>query len=287
MINNVVIPFREIAAYEALWDRPKVSYKTLAELFEKIPFSLPSTFVNDDEIDKYKGLLNDLIFDESLKYKINLLIDSTIDFPKGLKDARNPVEVLYYSGNIDYLYSKSIAVVGTRKPTENGLRRAEKIVKLLVKDGYTIVSGLATGIDTKAHKTAINEGGRTISVIGTPLNRFYPKQNSDLQIQIANEHLLISQVPFYRYSKQTPFSNRWFFPERNKTMSALSLATIIVEASDTSGTLIQARAALSQGRKLFILDSCFKNPSISWPEKYLKKGAIKVTQYSDITENLA
>ena len=81
--------------------------------------------------------------------------------------------------------------------------------------------------------------------------------------------------------------NRLFFPERNVTMSALTEATIIVEAGDTSGTLIQARAALHQGRKLFILDSCFRNPSISWPQKFADKGAIRVMDYDDIRQHLS
>ena len=111
----------------------------------------------------------------------------------------------------------------------------------------------------------LEEGGRTIGVIGTPLTSVYPKQNAALQEKIAQEHLLISQVPFKRYSEQDFRLNRSFFPERNVTMSALSDATIIVEASDTSGTLYQARAALRQKRKLFILNNCFENASLKWP----------------------
>ena len=105
-------------------------------------------------------------------------------------------------------------------------------------DNFTIVSGLAKGIDAAAHKTAIKQKGRTIAVLGTPLNTYYPKENSKLKNFIAHRHLLISQVPFVRYSKQSPFGNKLFFPERNKTMSALTEVTVIIEASGTSGTLI-------------------------------------------------
>ena len=90
-----------------------------------------------------------------------------------------------------------------------------------------------------------------------------------------------------RYESQDYRYNRVFFPERNKTMSALTEATIIVEAGETSGTLIQARAALQQGRKLFILDNCFKNPDLTWPEKYAKKGAIRVRDYDDVRNALS
>jgi len=98
--------------------------------------------------------------------------------------------------------------------------------------------------------------------------------------------LLISQVPVCRYNEQGPTVNRTFFPERNITMSALTKATIIVEAGETSGTLTQARAALHQGRKLFILDSCFKDERLTWPRKYEERGAVRVRDYDDIERHL-
>jgi DNA processing protein len=166
--------------------------------------------------------------------------------------------------------------------SEEGAARTRKLVKLLVENDFTIVSGLAHGVDTIAHQTAIAAGGRTIAVIGTPISEVYPKENASLQRQIASEFLLVSQVPVLRYKAQRPNVNRFFFPERNKTMSALTQATVIVEASETSGTLIQARAALDQGRMLFILESNFKNPAITWPEKFEKLGAIRVRDFEDI-----
>jgi DNA processing protein len=123
-------------------------------------------------------------------------------------------------------------------------------------------------------------------VIGTPLSRVYPKDNAELQRKIAREFLLISQVPVKRYERQDYPRNRLFFPERNITMSALTEATIIVEAGETSGTLIQARAALNQGRKLFIFDNCFRK-GLSWPQKFADKGAIRVVDYDDIRKQLS
>jgi DNA processing protein len=177
-------------------------------------------------------------------------------------------------------------VVGTRQPTPDGIARTRKLVKALVKDNFTIVSGLAAGVDTVAHETAIEEGGRTIAVIGTPLSHTYPRENAKLQSMIASEFLLISQVPVKRYERQDYRKNRLFFPERNITMSALTEATIIVEAGETSGTLIQARAALHQGRNLFILDNCFKK-GLSWPQKFADKGAVRVVDYDDIRKHLS
>jgi len=205
------------------------------------------------------------------------------DYPDRLRDAAHPVELLYYRGWWDLIDSpKRIAIVGSRSVSDDGLRRTRKLVKLLVQDGYTIVSGLAKGVDTAAHTTAIDNGGSTIAVIGTPITEYYPPENRALQDLIAEKFLLVSQVPIWRYSTQDYRSNRLFFPERNATMSALAQATVIVEASDTSGTLAQARAALQQGRKLFILDNCFRNPKLTWPAKFQSQGAIRVTGIDDI-----
>lgn len=285
-IIDSIEPLKEITAYEAIWNRDKSSFKSISEMFKEFPGKRPSDFTSELEIEFLREKVKSLIWDKNISYRPNLLINNSIDYPEKLKDAQEPLEVLYYTGNLDYLFTKSIAIVGTRKPSEFGIRRAKKLTKLLVKDNYTIVSGLATGIDTVAHRTAIESKGKTIAVIGTPLNQFYPRENKPLQEYIANHHLLISQVPFYRYSKQGINGNRLFFPQRNKTMSALTDATIIIEASDTSGTLIQAKAALFQKRKLFILDSCFENKKITWPQRFLEQGAIRVKDYKDIIDNL-
>lgn len=282
---NVIQPFKEMVAYETIWLQDKMSFKKIAEEFAKRPSSLPSSLIGQASNNEIESNLLKIFSNDGIKP--NILINGTYDYPERLRDAKYPIEVVYYRGNIDYLYSpKSIAVVGSRKPTKEGMIRARKLVKMLVADNVTIFSGLADGIDTIAHRTAIMEKGRTVAVIGTPLNQFYPKQNKKLQEYIAKRHLLISQVPFIKYTSQDYRFNRGFFPERNKTMSALSDATVIIEASDTSGTLIQAKAALEQGRKLFILQNCFENKRITWPDRFEKLGAIRVVTYEDIKNNL-
>lgn len=281
-----ISPIREMAAYEALWTKSKVSFKTLSQKFAKRPNVLPSTYIEEEELDEYLEYLRNFVFSDKVEIRTKIIVNGSYDYPKKLRDASEPIEIFYYSGNLDYLNTRSVAIVGTRKPTQNGLKRTEQLVKRLVEDDFTIVSGLARGIDTKAHATALSQKGRTIAVIGTPLTKYYPKENKEMQQHIATRHLLISQIPFYRYSKQGINGNKLFFPERNKTMSALTEATIIIEAGETSGTLIQARAALKQGRKLFILQSCFENTAITWPAKYEKMGAIRVRVYEDIINNL-
>ncbi|WP_370611552.1 DNA-processing protein DprA [Klebsiella aerogenes] len=241
--------------------------------------------MSENIIDAFKVKLKDILSRFAVS-DIGVRVHGAGEYPQKLRDARHPIEVLYYQGWWDLVNTRSVAVVGSRKVSEEGIRRTRKLVKCLVEDGFTIVSGLAEGVDTQAHQTALALGGDTIAVIGTPLSHNYPKQNSELQHTIRDNHLLISQVPFQRYLDQDYRSNRIFFPERNITMSALTEATIIIEASETSGTLTQARAALAQGRKLFILESCFQNPSLTWPARFEAQGAIRVKDYEDVRRNL-
>lgn len=281
--DTAIHPLKEIAAYEKLW-LGDTSFKKLANAFKNK--KRPSMFINHIEYESVYSQVMEYMDSVRNYYNMSFIMNGMFDYPEKLRQAKDPVELLYFSGNIDLVNLKSVAIVGTRKPSHEGIRRTRQLVREFVKDNYVIVSGLAEGIDTVAHKSALHYNGITIGVIGTPLDQFYPKSNKDLQIAIAQNFLLISQVPFLKYKRQSIRGNRLFFPERNKTMSAISDATVIVEASDTSGTLIQARAALDQGRKLFILNSCFENRKISWPEKFESLGAIRVREFDDIRKNL-
>lgn len=275
----------EIGAYEALWSEHNASFKTLAEQFSRVPGTRPSHMVPEDEARRVATRVLAKIRQRTGS-RFDIRLHGEPDYPEKLRHATHPVELLYFQGRWDLVYNPSIAVVGTRKPTADGRQRAEQLVRKLVKDGFTIVSGLAEGIDTVAHTAAIDAGGQTIAVIGTPLGQVYPKANAALQERIAREYLLVSQVPVERYEAQNPTVNRFFFPERNKTMSALSEGTVIIEAGETSGTLIQAREALKQGRKLFILNSCFERPDLTWPARFEKDGAVRVRDYEDIRREL-
>ena len=283
--SRTVSPFREMGAYEALWCKPRTTFTSLAKHFSQHPGSVPSDFVSEDEALSCAGTVIDRFKDAEV-FGYGVRVHGASEYPAKLRDAANPVELLYYQGWWDLAYSPSVAVVGTRKPSPEGLRRTRQVVRDLVKNGFTVVSGLAAGIDRMAHETTIEEGGRTIAVIGTPLCHSYPRENSDLQRHIAEHFLVVSQVPVRKYEGQGYLHNRSFFPERNITMSALTEATIIVEAGETSGTLIQARAALRQNRKLFVLDSCFRNPHLTWPVNMESRGAIRVRDYDDIGRNL-
>lgn len=163
--------------------------------------------------------------------------------------------------------NRCVSIIGTRKPSEKGIENAQKIAEFLVKNDVVIVSGLASGIDTIAHKTAIEKGGSTIAVIGTPLDTYYPKENKHLQDKIMKEHLLISQ---FKIGSPIYPSN---FPARNRTMALISQASIIIEAGEKSGTMHQGWEALRLGRQLFLLESLVNDKKLTWPSKLIEYGA--------------
>ena len=188
-------------------------------------------------------------------------------YSKLLATTKESPPYLFLKGNVHLLEEKSVCVVGSRNASEESMKKTERIVKSLVKRNIVVNAGLARGIDTATHTAALANGGRTIAVIGTPINQYYPKENKDLQIQIEKNGLVVSQFP-----PCNPI-NRWNFPTRNGVMSGISLATIIMEAGESSGALKQADYALKQGRDVLIPQSAIDNPLIQWPKKYVSKGA--------------
>jgi DNA processing protein len=171
------------------------------------------------------------------------------DYPENLRAVHDRPPLIFLAGHLTPGDARSIAVVGARKATTRGLARARAIAEHLSDRGYTVASGLAAGIDTAAHTAALANGGRTVAVIGTGLRRCYPPENAPLQRRIATEFAVISQ--FWPDAPPT----RRTFPMRNATMSGLTLATVVVEASQTSGSRMQARLALEHGRPVFLLDT--------------------------------
>lgn len=275
-----ISPYLEMGAYEAMWLEKGASFKTIADRFRKDPEALPSDFVPVEIARECAARVTGL-FEAGGIGRFGIRVNKAHDYPVRLREAMHPVELLYYRGAWEFSETRSIAIVGSRNASQEGLKRSAKIARLLVEKDFTVVSGLAEGIDTAAHTAALDASGRTIAVIGTPLHHAYPKPNRELQERIAREFLLISQVPALRYDQQDYRLNRLFFPERNATMSALTEATIIVEAGETSGTLTQARAAIHQGRKLLILNACFE-AGLAWPAQFEARGATRVREPEDI-----
>ena len=188
--------------------------------------------------------------------------------PLNAVETRNAPEELFVAGDTSLLANGArVSIVGTRRASKEGLGRAARLSRLLVENGKVVVSGLAEGIDTAAHQAAIDSGGRTIASLGTPLDKFYPASNRNLQELIMREHLAVSQF--------APGSSggRRCFPMRNRTMALITEATVIVEAGEGSGTLHQGWEALRLGRLLFLMESVTKNRELSWPAEMLEYGA--------------
>lgn len=272
-----VSPYKEAVAYEYLYSIEGMTLKKIADMTigqGKLPSEALRDCVGLIEPPNY-STVSDYI-DSKVGIGFSVAVKGTPSWPAGIADSARPSPVIYFSGDVTLLDTPRVSIVGSRKASEEGRSRAAKLGHQLAEAGITIVSGLAAGIDTAAMSSAVNttcgDGrGRTIGVIGTPIDVCYPKQNVELQRYVAAKDLLISQVPFYRYSVQPFKTRRYYFPERNELMAAVSLATVIVEASDTSGTLTQARACQHQHRPLFIMRSCFDNPNVEWPKKWAKR----------------
>ncbi len=185
------------------------------------------------------------------------------DFWAGKPKSKAGVQSLFCAGDVTLLKKRCIAVIGSREVSEDGIKRARRIARELAEADVVIVSGLAAGVDTNAMESAIANGGHTVGVIGTPLDKAYPAANARLQECVYREHLLISQ---FEFGERTYRSS---FPERNKTMAMLSDATVVIEASDTSGTLHQAAECVRQNRWLGILKSVVDNQRLTWPKTFL------------------
>lgn len=170
---------------------------------------------------------------------------------------------IYAMGDISLVEMPRIAIVGARKASVEGRRRATQLARDCARAGVVVVSGLAEGIDYAAHTAAIEHGGKTIAVVGTPLDKVYPAKHAALQQRIYREHLLLS--PFAWGEKFVPNN----FPERNRIMARLAMATIIIEASDTSGSLHQAAESVQVGHPVFIAAAMFDNSKLTWPKRFI------------------
>jgi DNA processing protein len=183
-------------------------------------------------------------------------------------ERKNAPRHLYLAGDTSLLrQGPRVSVVGSRRVSEDGLKRTRSLVRALVQRQMIVVSGLAEGVDTAAHETALGEGGRTIAVIGTPLDDCFPVRNRSLQERIVREGLVVSQFPL-----GAPIEKK-NFPIRNRTMALLTDATVIVEAGESSGTLHQGWEALRLGRLLFLMQSVVEDTALSWPAEMIRYGA--------------
>jgi len=289
MKNNL----EKIKAWIKLLSAPEIGHATAIKLVKTL--GEPIEFINDisklndiefiSEIAKEHlsniqetenwGNICDLIEQHNIKF-VSILDD---EYPGPLKNIFDPPPFLFYRGTIKKDdFRRALAVVGTRKASNYGKLMTKKIVQELAGSGFTIVSGLAYGIDTISHLAALDSGARTYAVMGTGVDQIYPTRNRELAERILENGVLISE--FIPGSK----AEKWNFPTRNRIISGLTLGSLIIEGSKKSGALLTAKFAMDQNRDVFALPGDVNRPQAEGPNYLIKLGAKIVTKAADILE---
>ena len=214
------------------------------------------------------------------KEGVSLLSWDSPAYPVGLKNIHDPPPVIYVRGQLEPEDATAIAIVGTRRPSRYGLEQAERFAAALGRAGFTVVSGLARGIDSAAHRGAIKAGGRTIAVQGCGLGMVFPPENGELCRTIAENGAVISEFPMLA----EPLAEN--FPRRNRIISGLALGVLVIEGPLRSGAMITARTAMEQGREVFALPGRVDNAASRGTNQLIKDGACLVTSLEDILDEL-
>ena len=259
-------------------------FKTPLKIFNATPSELESAGLSPSMA---RSIASGIAFEEAAEQhermvQAGAMLLSIHDsaYPPALREIFDPPAVLFAKGRLELLERHGIAVVGTRRPTPYGVACAERLAGDLAKAGLTIISGLARGIDTTAHRAALEVNGDTIAVLGCGVDQIYPSENRRLYEQIAENGLLLSEFPM-----STPaFPQN--FPIRNRIISGLSDGVLIVEGAQYSGSAITARLAGEQGREIFAVPGNITS-KMSWgPNILIKQGAKLVQEWTDVTNEL-
>jgi DNA processing protein len=230
----------------------------------------------DEMVDRWGETIADVLSRVTHSHLVTVLDD---DYPENLRKVYNHPPFLFVRGSLMPEDSRSVAVVGTRRASPEGLKRAFDLSNELARRGVTVISGMAAGIDTSAHTGAIEGGGRTVAVMGTGIDGIYPKQNVGLAERIVNHGALISQF----WPGSPPRGSN--FPLRNVVTSGIAVGTVVIEANATSGAKMQARLALEHGKRVLLMDDLVMHEE--WAQRYSKRrGAQVVTSVDDILDVL-
>lgn len=214
------------------------------------------------------------------KHNLGILIPQDAAYPAMLKEIPDPPAVLFVRGELQEIDGLAVAIVGTRHCSRYGLKQAEVLGSGLARAGFTVVSGMARGIDTAAHRGALAAGGRTIAVLASGVLSPYPPENSRLAEEIARQGCVVSEAA----PTMPPMSG--MFPQRNRIISGLTLGTIVVEAADRSGALITARHATEQNRQVFAVPGPIDTPLSTGTNRLIRDGARLVASLEDVLEEL-
>ncbi|MFC1569572.1 DNA-processing protein DprA [bacterium] len=215
------------------------------------------------------------------KYNVTLCSIWDPKYPDLLKKIHDPPVLLFIRGNGEFCDERSIAIVGMRSPSSYGRRMAEALASMCAQHHIIVISGMARGIDTCAHRGALEGGGQTIAVLGCGVNVVYPPENFKLYDRIQQQGLLISEFSLY----QEPAAGH--FPRRNRIISGLSLGTVVIEAGKKSGALITAYMALEQGREVFALPGQVGQKGSHGPHRLIKEGAKLIETVEDIFDEIS
>ena len=213
------------------------------------------------------------------KYSVAIITSKDERYPRSLLNIYDFPPILYVKGTLD-VNDVNIAVIGSRRASTYGTFLTERLSRELAGEGITIVSGMARGVDSAAHRGALLGSGRTIAVLGSGIDVVYPPENVELYNKIAQQGAIITEFPFEEEPKG------FHFPARNRIISGLSLGIVVVEATEKSGSLITARLGLEQGKEIFAVPGSIDSPGSRGTHKLLKEGAKLVENVHDILEEI-
>lgn len=211
---------------------------------------------------------------------VRLLLKNTHHYPSMLNEVGDSPTILFCKGTITEADQLAIAIVGSRRCTTYGRRQAERLGSALARAGFTIISGLARGIDAAAHRGALNAGGRTIAVMATGVTDIYPPEHADLAVEISKQGAVVSEFPLDK--KPRP----GMFPQRNRIISGMSLASIIIEATEKSGSLHTARHAMEQGREVFAVPGPIDSIASAGCHQLIRDGVPLIRNADDVIAGL-
>ena len=287
-MNVGFVSLREQATYFALLELPSYGEvrveKLIAEFNSAIDvWSSISANIDSGKIEHFAARVYE-IEAEILQFTARGIRCVSIyerEYPENLRHSRFLKRYLFGYGNLAISTAVSVAVIGTSSADATGLRNVDNIVVDAVGRGYVIISGLARGIDAAAHRAALRAGGFTVAVVGTGLGTVYPPENRDLLIELTKTGAAFSKyLPTFKGA-------RWSFPERNKVMAGMACATIVMESKLGSGSLLQAKSALSDRQPVFIHRSNLELPeNFGWIDELMKRGAILFSSFDEVHTEL-
>lgn len=249
-------------------------FKSYTSLNER---RIPLTFVKKQQIHRFFDAFNAAVVkDRYRKIDLHTVPLGSPDYPYALKNSYEPPVLLFYKGEYSLLDQSLLGIVGARECTEYGDQVLDHLIPSIVSHGLVTVSGLARGIDRAVHSKTIENGGKTVAVIGNGIGYFYPKENKALQEEISKNHLVISEYPF------TASPKKQHFPLRNRIIAGLSRGVVVVEAKERSGSLITARLALDEGRDVFAVPGSVFSEQSRGCLDLIKSGAIPCVSAEDI-----